>query len=177
DPLNNRVLRYPASALAPGAGNEPSADLVLGQLDFASQSRPLNAARNDKNFLTAPSGIAFDPQGRLFVPDFQNRVLVFVPPFVSGANAARMMGVILPTQQQPNPPVINDTTLGSVTGSGNHPPEGVFFVGNNPFVLDTGNARILKFDPFDAWPAESIAFSPKAIAVIGQPDFVSNRSN
>ena len=27
DPFNNRVLRYPAAALAPGAGNEPSADL------------------------------------------------------------------------------------------------------------------------------------------------------
>jgi uncharacterized protein (TIGR03437 family) len=178
DPLNNRILRFPASALAPQAGNEPSADLVLGQSDFASRGQPVGAHRNDKNFLSSPSGIAFDPQGRLYVPDFQNRVLVFVPPFTSGALAARIMGVILPTQQQPNPPSINDTTLGSATGSGVHPPEGVFFVGNNPFVVDTGNARILKFDPFDSWPAETATvISPKAIAVTGQPDFLSNRSN
>lgn len=178
DPQNNRVLRFPAAALAPQAGNEPSADLVLGQFDFSSRSQPPNAHRNDKNFLSAPSGIAFDPQGRLYVPDSQNRVMVFTPPFISGALAARIMGVVLPTAQQPNPPSINETTLGSQTANGVHPPEAVFFVGNNPFVVDTGNARIVKFAPFDSWSAETATvISPPAIAVTGQPDLLSNRSN
>ncbi|MGI8744113.1 MAG: hypothetical protein ACR2NN_16375 [Bryobacteraceae bacterium] len=176
DPLNNRVLRYPASALASGAGFEPSADLVLGQADFSSGGQPPSPTRDSKNFLTHPSGIAFDPQGRLFVADNNNRVLVYALPSNSGALALRILGVILPTQQVPNPPSINESTLGSVTNVVN-PPEGIFFIGNNPFVVDRGNARILKYDPFDQWPAESTAFSPKAIAVIGQPDYVSNRSN
>src|SRR5207249_4242269 len=92
--------------------------------------------------------------------------------------ASRIMGIVVPVQGQPTP-TINDTTLGSITPNGAaHPPEAVFFVGNSPFVLDSGNARILKFDPFDAWPAESATLiSPRAIAVYGQPDFTSNRSN
>ena len=174
DPGNNRVLRYPVASLTAG-NNEPAADLVLGQSDFATNTLPQNPARNQKTFLVSPSGIAFDPQGRLFVADGAYRVVVYTPPYTSGQAAARIMGVILPTSAQPNPPALNESTLGNAQQQA--PPEGIFFVGNNPFVLDRGNARILKYDPFDQWPAEATQFSPKAIAVIGQPDFVSNKSN
>jgi hypothetical protein len=57
------------------------------------------------------------------------------------------------------------------------PPEGVVFVGANPYVLDTGNARILSYPPYDQWPVESTAFSPSAISVIGQQSFAANTSN
>ena len=40
DAGNNRVLQYPASALASGSPNQPPADLVLGQNDFSSTSLP-----------------------------------------------------------------------------------------------------------------------------------------
>ncbi len=57
------------------------------------------------------------------------------------------------------------------------PPQAIFFVGSNPYVVDTGNARILGYAPFDQWPAESSAFSPPAQTVIGQSDFQSAQSN
>ena len=60
DPGNNRVLRYPAATLGTGAANQPLADLVLGQNDFSSTSLPANSTRSGKNYLSQPSGIAFD---------------------------------------------------------------------------------------------------------------------
>jgi hypothetical protein len=67
DPGNNRVLRFPVSELGAGATNQPSADLVLGQNDFSSTTLPANLTRNGKNYLSQPSGLAFDPAGRLFI--------------------------------------------------------------------------------------------------------------
>ena len=174
DPGNNRVLRYPAASLK--AGNfEPEADLVLGQLDFSSRALPVNSLQNGKNFLSNPSGIAFDLKDRLFVADAANRAVVYTPPFVSGQSAARLIGVVIPSASQPTVPLISDNTLGNRTQGG--PPEGVFVVGSNPFVVDRGNARILKYDPYEQWPDETTLFSPKAIAVIGQTGFTTNLAN
>src|SRR5579864_6047739 len=47
DSGNNRVLRYPASALGANASNGPSADLVLGQVDFVTNTSPPTATLND----------------------------------------------------------------------------------------------------------------------------------
>lgn len=177
DPANNRVLRFPSTVLGSGTANQPSADLVLGQPDFTSYSAPQNIDRTKKNFLLAPSGLAFDPKGRLFVADDANRVAVFTPPFASGQLAARIMGVVLPAAGEAAP-LINESTLGSSNANNQAaPPEGVFFIGANPYVADTGNARILGYDPFDQWPAEGTAFSPPAKVVIGQQSFVGNLSN
>ncbi len=177
DPANDRVLRVPVTALGSGAANQPSADLVLGQPDFVSNSAPQNVDRTKKNFLLSPSGLAFDPKGRLFVADSANRVVVYAPPFAIAQSAARIMGVVLPVAGQATP-VISESTLGSVPSSNQAaPPEGVFFIGANPYVADTGNARILGYDPFDQWPAESQAFSPPARVVIGQQSFLANASN
>jgi uncharacterized protein (TIGR03437 family) len=178
DPGNNRVLRYPAAAVASGAPNEPAADLVLGHSDFTTVSLPTGSDPSKKNYLFGPSGLAFDPKGRLFIVDDFDRVVVFVPPFASGQLISRIMGVVLPTQQQPRPPAISESTLGFVDSSGTpNPPQGVFFVNSTPYVADTAYHRILGYDPFDNWPAESTAFSPPAKVVIGQPDFVSGQAN
>jgi sugar lactone lactonase YvrE len=177
DAGNNRVLRYRSDLLGSIASNEPAADIVLGQQDFTTNSLPPNSFRNTKNFLSQPSGLAFDPKGRLFVPDASNRVVVFEPPFASGNQAARIMGIVVAQPGGPPPPALNETTLGAVINGNFVPPEGVFFVGNNPWVVDTGNSRIVKFDPYESWPAESTTFSPPGIAVIGQPDLTSSTSN
>jgi uncharacterized protein (TIGR03437 family) len=174
DPGNNRVLRYPAGALASGAGNQPAADLVLGQSDFSSTSLPANLTRSGKNYLSQPSGVAFDPQGRLFIADSSNRVVVYAPPFAIGQASARIMGV----DTIPNAPLVSASTLGAVASNGRAvPPQAIFFVGSNPYVVDTGNARILGYAPFTQWPLESAAFSPPAQTVIGQIDFASAQSN
>jgi uncharacterized protein (TIGR03437 family) len=174
DPGNNRVLRFPASELGPGAANQPPADLVLGQNDFSSSSLVANPSRAGKNYLSQPAGLAFDPAGRLFVADAADRVVVYAPPFAVGQSSARIMGVVA----TPNPPAISESTLGAVDRNGHaQPPEGVFFIGSNPYVADTGNARMLGYDPFDQWPPESVAFSPAAKVVIGQSNFQSGQSN
>ena len=178
DPGNNRVLRFPAASVGSGAANEPAADRVLGHSDFTTVALPPNPARSGKNYLIQPSGLAFDARGRLFVVDDANRVVVYTPSFVNGQLAARIMGVVLPTQQQPTPPVISESTLGFFDTSGaTHPPQGVFVVNNTPYVVDTENSRILGYDPFDQWPDENTAFSPPAKAVIGQADFTSRQAN
>jgi uncharacterized protein (TIGR03437 family) len=57
-------------------------------------------------------------------------------------------------------------------------PEGIFATGTTPWVVDTGNNRILRFNPFDQWtPEETANFSPAAQFVIGQNDALSGRSN
>ncbi len=172
DAGNNRVLRFPVANLSANT-NAPAADLVLGQVQFTTNAIPTGVTAASKTFLSQPSGLAFDSVGRLFVADSANRVSVFVPGFSTGEAASRIMGVIPPTQANPNPPSISAGTLGST----NAPPAGVFFMGNTPFVADTGNARILEYPSFDQWPLESTSFSPVATAVIGQADFTSNKSN
>lgn len=82
DTGNNRVLRFPAH---PNTGTiAKTADLVLGQRDF-------NSAESGQSLkeLHAPSAVRFDSRSWLYVADAANdRVVVFKPPFESGASAA-----------------------------------------------------------------------------------------
>jgi uncharacterized protein (TIGR03437 family) len=186
DPANNRVLRYPVSALGSGAKNEPAADLVLGQNDFVTGTLPTITTQPScgtlatggicgRNYLDQPAGLAFDQKGRLFVADLLNRVVVFTPPFQTGQLISRIMGFDPGTPPAP-PPVVSASTLG-IRGSTGYPPNSVFFIGNNPYVVDTGNARILGYDPFDQWADEGTAFSPPAKALVGQTSFQAFQSN
>ncbi|HTC35035.1 MAG TPA: hypothetical protein VK724_16790 [Bryobacteraceae bacterium] len=165
DPGNNRGLRFPVSELGAGASNQPPADLVLGQNDFSTSALAPDPTRSGKNYLFQPAGLAFDPAGRLFIADSANRVVVYTPPFAIGESIARIMGVVTTANAAP----VSASTLGAA--------QSVFFVGDNPYVVDTGNARILGYAPFAQWPAESTAFSPPANVVIGQTGFQSSQSN
>jgi uncharacterized protein (TIGR03437 family) len=170
DAGNNRVLRYPAGALAEGSPNGPSANLVLGQRDFRTSATigfdAIN--RRNKQVLNTPSGIALDQSGRLYVADSLNRVLVYTS-LTTGADASRIMGISpVAGQGQPALPVINESTLGLTIDGRPSPPEGVFTIGNVPFVIDSPAHRILRYDPLEQWPAENVAFSPPAKATIGQ---------
>lgn len=186
DPFNNRVLRFPAAVLQAGA-NGPNADLVLGQPNFTRRDPPTNptaATRSDKTVLLQPSGIGIDGAGRVYVSDDLIRVMVYVPNpnLQSGQAAARIMGVTVPRQGELA--AISEYTLGFIDVRGNlqlgTTPGGIFFVNNQPYVLDTGANRILRYDPFEQWPAENAnQLGPPARAVFGQSagDFASSRAN
>ena len=168
DPGNNRVLRFPKAALA-GKTFGPAADLVLGQPNFTSNALPANPVNNDKSFVAQPAGLAFDQTGYLYVADSGNRVLVWSPSPGTGTGAGRILGVDVPTQQNPNPPAVSAKTLKS--------PSGVVAVGIGVYVMDTGNNRILGYPPPSQWPDETTSFAPPANVVIGQPDFASSKPN
>jgi uncharacterized protein (TIGR03437 family) len=173
DACNNRVLRFPKAVLQSG-GFAPLADLVLGQSTFGSNGLPNSGLDpTQKDYIAQPAGLAIDKEGRLYVADAVNRVLVFDVPVANGQAALRIMGVIPPTAQQPIPPSITAGTL----GSSSTPPNGVVVVGDNPYVVDTGNHRIVGYAPFSQWPLEASSFSPSANVVIGQPDMLSRSPN
>ncbi|HJT89101.1 MAG TPA: hypothetical protein VJ732_14635 [Bryobacteraceae bacterium] len=181
DAVNRRVLRFPAAQVA-GGGGPLQADLEFGQVDlnsFAPMLDPSNpASRQIKNQLSVPSGIAIDSAGRVYVSDSDpnnaaglSRVLVYEPPFFSGQAARRVMGVVLagPNGQPPTQDTIDRTVMVD--------PEGIFFLPGNAGmgVVDSQSSRILIFDYYDKWPAESSAYSPAATAVIGQNNAFSTR--
>lgn len=171
DALNNRVLRYPASALGPGAGNAPAADLVLGQANMTTGDplqRIPESVRN-KAGLNGPGGLALDQRAnRLLVtdsvmPDARSvvgRVLVYPFPLQSGMSGSRIIGVAT---------TVNETLL--------YIPEGIIMLGSNPAVVDSGNNRILIFDPIDQWPEEAKTFSPQAKWVLGQSDMSTRKAD
>jgi uncharacterized protein (TIGR03437 family) len=167
DPGNSRVLRYPAPAVAPDAtASGPSADLVLGQVAFTVDPQaPANPS--DLKFLAAPTGIALDAAGRLYVVDAYLRVVVFTSQPTTGLTAQRLIGGIYDNQERPLEPP-NERSLNG--------PEGVFVAGNVPFVIDSANNRILRFDPFDLWPSDT-KVAPSAKAVIGQDNVFGYKPN
>ena len=100
-----------------------------------------------------------DPAGRLYVCDALHRVLVYQPAAPSGSSATRMIGGV---------PNGQGLTLNS--------PQGVFFIGSLPYVVDGGNHRILRFQRYEDWPAD-VNTPPNADDVIGQESFVSYKAN
>ena len=83
---NNRVLRFPVDV---DTGDIASAaDLVLGQRDLWS-----DGVGNSLSQLHVPSAVRIGPTGRLLVADsFNDRILVFEPPFESGMQANGTFG-------------------------------------------------------------------------------------
>src|SRR6266566_2751375 len=171
DSGNNRVLRYPVSTLGANASNQPAADLVLGQLDFTTNTLPQLQQADllaSKSVLYQPNGLIFDPTGRLYVSDSTDRVLVYQPnlspsTFDSGRAALRIMGIVqVPKVPNPPPtPIINGVQFSN--------PQGLFMVGNTPGVVDANHHRLMLFDPFEQWPADGS--SPNARNVVGQSSF------
>jgi uncharacterized protein (TIGR03437 family) len=168
DPGNHRVLRFPARVLTPGNFG-PDADLVLGQLDFVSR-RNLTGDSRDKSQLLTPTGIAWGADGRLYVSDARNRVMVYRSPSTIGQNADRILGLLVLQQGQPVPPRVNDTQLNT--------PESLLLLDNFLIVTDAGNNRLVRYNPADSWAPESATtFSPAMRDVIGQDNFNNGEPN
>ena len=166
DTGNNRVLRYPASALKANQ-NGPSADLVVGQNDFTSRTAPVNS-QNTKTALISPQGIAFDPAGRLLVTDAAARVVVYPAGVASGGVASRIIGL------DPSLQTVGGTTQIALAPGTSF---GVTATAGGIVVADTGNNRLMVFPPFDSWPVESAQLSPSASTVIGQSSYTVKKAN
>lgn len=183
DPLNNRVLMYPAANLIAGA-QTPVASVVLGENDFVTCSPNTSGATQlTKTLLIDPSGLAFDSSGNLYVADGYSRVLFYQGPTFSsqGQTALRVLGIAAqPTSGTTGNTVYpSNYTLGSPNTAGNLiPPNGVFTLGNNLFVADTPSHRVVEYDIPSNWPAETTALpSPPILHVFGQIGFSAGKAN
>ena len=140
-----------------------SASVVLGQANFtqvfANQGNTLAGA----NTLANADKAAFDKSGNLWVPDsFNNRVLEFQPPFITGMSASLVLGQADFTHSSPNQ---GGTAATSATL--NFPEAVSFDFSGRLFVADTKNDRTLVFVP-------PFSNGMNASLVIGEPDFTSD---
>lgn len=174
DTYNHRVLKYTPAALA--GGNQPAAEVVLGQPSFTSAQLASNRSPLNAQALTFPTGLNFDTAGRLYICDSAARVVVFAPNPTTFAAAVRVMGVQVAQQNQTLPPV-TEVTLGLVRNNRIESPQDVFFIGNVPFVVDTPTNRIVRYSPFESWLPISTQFSPSGLQFIGQRDALSFNPN
>ena len=174
DAGNNRILRFNVSVLGAQPKSGPSADVVLGQLNFTANTEGTTTppSLTSLGSIFEPAGIAFDASGRLFalesISGRQGRVLVWYPGgsgFVTGQSATRMLGIYNST---PAPPPISQFQFGAAPGA-------LFTVGNQIGVADTSNNRLLIFPPVEQWNTNN--FYQAAATVIGQNDFNSGSAN
>jgi uncharacterized protein (TIGR03437 family) len=161
DAGNNRLLRFGANSLS--SAPPPPADTVIGQKDFVSYS-PDAGGTVSASGLDTPSGLAFDPQGNLYVADSNNeRVLEF---------PATLLG---PGNQNP--------AATAVFGAGNLTSRGVSNpVSNSSLALPVGLDVDSSGKVYVASPAFNrvLIFPPAgggATAVLGQTDFVTTKAN
>ena len=138
--------------------NGQLASVVIGQKDFSATGQA--TSRNGLNY---PSQALFDSSGNLWVVDSNNfRVLEFRPPFSNGMNASLVIGQGSFTRVSSGP---SGDTLGSdVAGIG--PVEAAFDTSGNLWVTDTGNNRVLEYQP-------PFTNGMSASLVIGQSDFAT----
>jgi len=176
DPVNNRVLMYPAGSLVKGAA-EVAATVVLGQTSFTTNALPGGVTQLTKSSTVQPAGLAFDSAGNLYVVDSYSRVLYFPAPISTGQSAARVLGI--PQAQTTAIVYPTQYTLGYPNASGNLlSPNGVFTFGNHLYVADSPANRIVEYDVPANWPAETTtAPSPPIMAVLGQINYTTATAN
>jgi uncharacterized protein (TIGR03437 family) len=188
DPQNNRVLIYnsifgladPNSAtgpthLPPATGepvvnkNSPSwwcpvcggrADVVLGQTDFNGTGFATGASG-----LRTPTAVATDGIHLAVADTDNNRVLLWnAIPATNGQAADHVLG-------QPDMATVtpNTGTTNVLFPAANtlRAPQGVWIQGNQLFVVDSGNNRVLIWN---SWPTTN---RQPADLVLGQPDFTT----
>lgn len=160
---NDRVLRFrrDAAFAASTPRHVTAADFVYGQPDFTS-----NAPGLGPSGLNAPTAIAIDPNGGVWIADTGNhRVLHF---HYGKTSADRVLGQ--PDFDHGDPPT---TTTESTLMS----PEGLAVAQNGDlYVSDTGTNRILKY-VFVATPASCDDGDPCTNDVVGPSGCIHDTSS
>jgi len=135
DTGNNRVLIYEK----PNFTNQAAA-AVLGQPDDISNTA--NNGGSSASTMYYPGGVAGGPNHTLLVMDsFNCRVLAFEPPFTTGMAATMVLG-------QPDGATETCLPPDSATASNLRFPYGAAMAPDgNIWVADTGNSRVLKYEP------------------------------
>ncbi len=153
---NNRVLGFKNAATA---GNQPAADIVLGQPDFTSNQPGTSATQ-----MWNPGAVAVGPDNTLWVLDQANsRVLRFgnATQLVTGDKPVGVLG-------QPD---FDSSSVGT-TAEQFYNPAGLWAdAGGRLWVADSANFRVLRFD--NAATAADADGAP-ADGVLGQPNFTTN---
>jgi len=165
DTSNNRTLRYPAPLIT-----GKSADLVLGQPDFASTQNYDTNGDSIAEVITAatlyaPESVFVETQGAVWVADHLNhRFLRYSGTFSNGMNATLVLG------QQDFTHGLRDQG-GEVTAASIHCAYSlVVDKFGNVWVADYTNNRVLRYSGV-------LANGMSASQVIGQADFVSTVAN
>jgi hypothetical protein len=136
DSNNNRVLVWQTF---PTSNGQP-ADFVIGQPDFATGTFGTGAQGLNNPIAVASNG------AQVFVADqSNNRVLVFPFPNASNAAATGVLGQSNFTNVAANDDDQDGLSDAGPTARTMSFPEGVTVVGNQVFVADAGNNRVLVF--------------------------------
>ena len=154
DYANNRVLAWKN---ATGFTSGQIADLAIGQPDLLTTfaEGPGASGSNYSTGLTRPSGLAVDKNGNLYVVDAgNNRVLRYPAPFRQTGQFPipdLFIGQASVTGHSANYPtgVVNPQGLALSSGTTAYISNLAFDSAGNLWVIDKGNARILRFKASD----------------------------
>ncbi|MBI2037519.1 MAG: putative Ig domain-containing protein [Candidatus Magasanikbacteria bacterium] len=162
DLANSRVLAYDVNTIV----NGEAAVAVLGQPNFISNT----FTGVSPTSVFQPRGLAFNNTNKwLYLADsYNNRVLAYdVNTIVNGEAAVAVLGqpnLMSAVANYPNNiPAANNLSL----------PRGVAFDKGSMklYVSDSANSRVLAYD------VNTIVNGEAAVAVLGQPNFISNSAN
>ena len=171
DTANSRILGF-RSAI--GFKNGTPADIVIGQPDFQTTgSQGPQGSRSTG--MTAPTSLAVDASGNLYVVDAgNNRILRFPKPFTqSGSQLPDLViGQSGFTTNGANRGGISASTVAFSTGTSLLFSGITFDASGNLWITDAGNNRILRY-PVKSLDAAA-APGPAADLVLGQQDFSTN---
>ncbi len=167
----NQLLPDPsdASLSAPqSVAVTPSGDLLVADtgnnrvllFSAAALRSPLPSAALRLDQIPNPVALALDPAGRLYVASaITNRVYQFPANLTPGVSPLRILGGNGDTTRRGPGALLR--------------PSGVAFLGDDLFIADTANHRVLRYRGL----ARSLDPRPSADLVFGQPDFSSGLPN